>query len=69
MMVFGMFGGMLLFWIGLVVLVVLLVRGLFRTVQTPSTNQPPSARQILEQRFARGEISREQYQLMLRDIE
>ena len=64
--------GMLLFWGVLIVLVVFLVRGLFQTNQTSAQNQSgpaPTAKQILEQRYARGEITREQYQLMLKDIQ
>jgi len=69
MMGFGMIGGMLLFWIVLIGLAVLLVRGLFQTNQSGGTNQPISARQILEQRYARGEINQEQFRLMLKDLE
>ncbi len=70
---FGVFGLvlMILFWGGLIALAVWLVRGLF-----PSVNQPPSplgeqnldAREILDRRFARGEISREEYDLMRETI-
>ena len=66
---FGVFGLvlMILFWVGLIALGVWLVRALF-----PSANQPPAspnhrslgAREILDRRFARGEISREEYDLM-----
>lgn len=66
---FGMIGGMLLFWVVLIGLAVLLVRGLFQSNRSNQTNQAPSARQILEQRYARGEINQEQYQLMLKDIQ
>ena len=69
MMGFGMMGGMLLFWIVLIGLAVLLVRGLYQTNQSSATNQPLSARQILEQRYSRGEINQEQYLLMLKDIQ
>ena len=69
MMGFGMMGGMLLFWVILVVLAVLLVRGLFQTKNPASTSQPLSARQILDQRYARGEITQEQYRIMLSDIQ
>ena len=69
MMGFGMIGGMLLFWIVLIVLAVLLVRGLFQTNRPNLANNPLSARQILEQRYARGEINQEQYLLMLKDIQ
>jgi putative membrane protein len=69
MMLFGMMGGMLLFWIVLIILAVLLVRALFQTNRTNSSNQSSSARQILEQRYTRGEINQEQYLLMLKDIQ
>ena len=69
MMGFGMIGGMLLFWIGLIVLAVLLVRGLFHSGRSSTTSQPPSARQILEQRYARGEINQEQFRLMSKDLQ
>ena len=69
----GLFGVllMILFWGGLVALAVWLVRGLF-----PSANRPPaslrdrslSAGQILDLRFARGEINREEYDLMRETI-
>lgn len=68
MMGFGMIGGMILFWAILIVLAVLLVRGLFRTNRSNSTSELLSARQILEQRYARGEINQEQYLLMINDI-
>ena len=60
---------MLIFWVILIGLSFLLVRGLFKTNNTNATNQPPSARQILEVRYARGEINQEQYLLMLKDIQ
>ncbi len=69
MMGFGMIGGILLFWIVVIGLAVLLVRGLFPSQRAERTNQPLSARQILEQRYARGEINQEQYLLMLEDIQ
>lgn len=58
---------MLILWGGLIGLAVWLVRSLF-----PHAEQPPalpsghelSARQILDRRYARGEIGREQYDLM-----
>lgn len=79
---FNSFGwiGMILMWlipIGFLVLVVLgisgLVRGLIndgqRTVAPYSSAEDrPSAREILQVRYARGEITREQYMEMLADI-
>ena len=72
MMGWGMGFGLLLmivFWGGLIALGVWLVRALF-----PHANQPPpaghdlSAREILERRFARGEISAEEYDAIRRAI-
>ncbi len=62
---------MILFWGGLIALGIWLVRGLF-----PSANRPPAspseqdldAREILDRRFARGEISRAEYELMRETI-
>ena len=63
--------GMLLFWGALIVLPVLLIRGLFQSTNKNSgvqTNEIPTPKQILEQRYARGELTREQFQLMMKDI-
>jgi len=63
--------GMLLFWGALIVLPVLLIRGLFQSTNKNSgvqTNEIPTPKQILEQRYARGEITREQFQLIMKDI-
>jgi len=65
----GMIAGMLLFWIVLIILAVLFVKGLFQSKQTSLVDSPLTARQILEQRYARGEINREQYQLMFKDLQ
>ncbi len=66
---FGMMGGMFLFWIVLIVLAVLLVRGLFQSNRSRRTDEPLTPRQILDQRYARGEITREQYLTMLKDLQ
>ncbi len=68
MMGFGMVGGMILFWAILIVLAVFLVHGLFRTNRSSVPSELLSARHILEQRYARGEINQEQYLLMINDI-
>ena len=79
---FGGFGliGMLMnlvLTIGLIVGVVLLAIWLWRRISptgqaTPSPLQPAnlgtSAREVLQTRYARGEITREQYQQMLTDL-
>jgi putative membrane protein len=62
---------MLIFWGGLILLAVWLVRALFPTNAGRDQNaggKNQSARQILAQRYARGEISREQYEIMKQDL-
>ncbi|MAT43710.1 MAG: hypothetical protein CL609_15340 [Anaerolineaceae bacterium] len=68
-MVFGMIGGMLIFWIILIGLSILVVRSLFHAGQSTELKKPLSAQKILEERYARGEINQEQYKLMLKDIQ
>ncbi|EKD87950.1 MAG: hypothetical protein ACD_35C00126G0002 [uncultured bacterium] len=63
-----MFGGMMFFSVILIVLIVLLVKNLFRPRQVNLKNIDLTPRQILEQRFARGEIDQEQYLLMVSDL-
>lgn len=65
---FGMFGGMFIFWILIIVLAVLLVKGLFNANDSTSSENTTTAKQILDERYARGEINREQYNSMLKDI-
>jgi putative membrane protein len=71
---FGLFGllFMVLFWVGLIALAVWLVGSLFgrngRQV-TSSGDHELNAREILDRRYARGEITREQYELMKQDLE
>jgi len=70
---FGIFGLllMLLFWGALILLAVWLVRAVFqsgdRSPTTP-TGRTKTARDILDERYARGEITREQYEIMKQDI-
>lgn len=61
---------MFLFWGGLVALAILLVSALFPRDARPASpnDQGLSARQILDIRYARGEITREQYETMKQDI-
>ncbi len=67
---FSMVGGMFLFWIALVILVVMASRGLFDSNRTRNSNQlPHSPKEILEHRYARGEITREQFQQILKDLQ
>ena len=68
MMGFGMMGGMLVFWVIIIVLAVLLVKGLFNSNGSRSEDNVNSAKKILDERYARGEITQEQYQTMVKDI-
>ena len=61
---------MFLFWGGLIALAVWLVGTLFPRAARPaaSDERDLTVWQILDRRYARGEISREQYDLMKRDL-
>ncbi|HPR34322.1 MAG TPA: SHOCT domain-containing protein [Anaerolineaceae bacterium] len=69
MMGFRMMGGMLVFWALIIVLAVLLVKELFNSNSNRSRDNVRKANQILDERYARGEISQEQYLTMLKDIQ
>lgn len=60
------YGGLMmaLFWGGLLALAAVLLRGLRRAGRGSST-----ALEILSSRYAKGEISREEYQRMRKDLE
>ena len=75
MMLFGvgMFGllFMLLFWVGLIALAVWLVRGIFShdgLRSTAAAGRELSPGEILDQRYARGEIDREEFEAKKRDL-
>lgn len=53
---------MALFWAGLVVLVFWAVRSANGEVRRTSRPEPGRALQILEERFARGEIDRDEFE-------
>ena len=62
---------MLLFWGGLIALAVWLISLLFPRSGpggTSSNEGDLSAREILDRRYARGEINQEQYELMKLDL-
>ncbi len=69
-----MIGGglvMVLFWVALIIGAVWLARAIFPGGQQPptrSTTHEASADEILKQRYARGEITKEQYEAMRRDL-
>ena len=63
----------LVFWVALIAGLILLVVWTIRRARVPVTTGPyasgqPTAKEILQAKYARGEISREQYQLMKQDI-
>jgi putative membrane protein len=69
-----LFGGlmMLLFWGGLIVLVVLVLRSVFRPPSDTSRGPGPaesSALETLKMRFARGEITAAEYEEARRVLE
>lgn len=62
----GLLVGVVL-WGGLIVLAIWLVRSLFPPAEPPpatATSGGASAREILDRRYARGEISQEEYDVM-----
>jgi putative membrane protein len=63
---FGVFGLvlMVLFWGGLIALGIGLVVAFFRQGSGPAARSEPGAAEILDRRYARGEISREEYESM-----
>ena len=68
------FGGlmMLLFWGGLLALVFWLVRAFASRGDHPDYSHraaEPNAREILDQRYARGEIPRDEYETIKKDLE
>jgi putative membrane protein len=74
---FDMFGlgsiWMILFWVVIIGLIVWGVTRIVRANSKSSTNIPPSSGQpsaldILKQRYARGEISKDQFEEMRRDL-
>jgi putative membrane protein len=70
---FGLWGWVglilnLIFWVGLIVGLVVLIVWAIRRARVPAATGPygsgqPAARDILQARYARGEITREQYEL------
>lgn len=62
---------MVIFWGALIALAVWLVKSIFpNQARTPSppTENNSNALEIIDERYARGEITREQYELMKKDI-
>jgi len=61
----GMVLWMLVFWVGILVLAFALASWLFPTVPAASRS---TARDILDARYARGELTQEQYRQMQREL-
>jgi putative membrane protein len=59
------------FWIAIIVAAVWLLGNLFPRNNTtrPSGDAPETAIDILKQRYARGELSKEEYETMRHDVE
>lgn len=69
---FGWFGFvfMAIFWVGLIAVAMWLFSNLFpQKAQTSVGNAPESPTTILEKRYARGEISKEEFEAMRQDLE
>lgn len=76
MMGYGWFGGfgmgfMWLFWIGVIALSIWLIMSLFPQpkVVVNDTNNDATALEILQRRYARGEVTPEEYAEKRRDLE
>jgi putative membrane protein len=65
-----LFGGlmMVLFWGAVIALAVFLVRGLTRGRGDAMVQPRPTALDILQERYARGEIDREEYEQRRHDL-
>jgi putative membrane protein len=61
---FGLLGLLLmvLLWGGVILAAVWLIRALFPQVERPATATPVNSREILDRRYAQGEISRQEYE-------
>ncbi|MGC2459198.1 MAG: SHOCT domain-containing protein [Gallionellaceae bacterium] len=67
-MAFGMVS-MLLFWVFLVAAVVIVIRYVWGTGISSERRQEKTAVDILKERYARGEIEREEFEQKKRDLE
>lgn len=64
---FGMIG-MSLFWILLIVAIVALVKGTWGSAGAPQRRPEKTALDILRERYARGEIEKEEFEQKKRDL-
>jgi putative membrane protein len=67
---FGFGGiGMILFWVVIIAAVVILAKGLFGGSRPDDKPAGKSALDVLKERYARGEIGREEFEQKKRDLE
>jgi putative membrane protein len=63
---------MLLFWGGIIFLIVWVVQSLAHRdggeTRPPSTPARPAPEEIVKERYARGEINRDEFERMMRDL-
>ena len=64
---FGM-GSMWIIWIIIIVAVILLAKGYFSPAKKVSESTGESAMNVLEKRYARGEVSKEEFEDKKRDL-
>jgi len=67
----GMFGGMWfgwIFWILLLVVIIWVVSQLLNKNQNTTNYKSESAMDILKKRYAKGEITKEEFQSMKKDL-
>ena len=58
----------LVFWVGLLVGFILLTVRAVKRARVPAFTGQPTPKEILQAQYARGEITREQYELRKQDI-
>lgn len=65
-----LFGGlmMVVFWGGIIALIVLFVRGLTRSEGEAAVQQRPMPLEFLQERYARGEIDKQEYEERRKDL-